>query len=70
MNIDTYNIMDYGLVAHLMLSGHNLKRNSEKGFMLVGENDKKFKEDCEEYFTVYKKILDKIKSLKKQLSKI
>jgi hypothetical protein len=70
MNINTYNIIDYGLVAHLMISGHVLKRNDEKGFMLVSENDKKFKEDCKEYFTVYKKRLDKIKSLKKQLSKI
>jgi hypothetical protein len=68
MRVDLSNIKDYGLVAHLMLLGHTLEKTNTNSFKLVVDNNNKASEDCKEYFTFYKKRLDMIKKLKKELS--
>jgi hypothetical protein len=65
---DLLNIRDYGLVAHLMLSGHKLEDSGNGGFMLTSEHTQQVNNDCDEYFTFYKKRLDAIRKIKKQLS--
>lgn len=69
MKIDLLNIKDYGLVAHLMIGGHKLEPNESGGFALVSEKTKQFEDDCTEYFSFYKKRLDAIRRIKKQLSR-
>lgn len=69
MMLDSLNIKDYGLVAHLMIGGHKLEPNEFGGYAIISEKNKQFEEDCSEYFSFYKKRLDAIKRIKKQLSK-